>query len=90
MNRQSNFELLRFLAGIAVIILHFNYLPGGGGALECSTGIYYYVFLVLECICITAVNVFILITGYFNYDKNVIKVGSVRVRVREPWRDRTS
>ena len=75
MNRQSNFELLRFLAGIAVIILHFNYLPSGGGALEWSTGISYYVFLVLECICITAVNIFILITGYFNFDKNVIKVG---------------
>lgn len=29
--RDSSIELLRIFAGIAIIILHFNYNPAGGG-----------------------------------------------------------
>ena len=63
--RDSNIELLRLLAGCAVIILHYNFL-GDGGAVSQSVGVNYYFLLILEIICATAVNIFILITGYFN------------------------
>lgn len=61
--RRSGIELLRLFAGCAVIVLHYNYY---GGGLEYATGMNYYFLLILECICIVAVNAFILITGYFN------------------------
>lgn len=49
------------------------------GALEIATGVYYY-YWTLEALCICAVNIFVLISGYFQVEskfksKNVIKVG---------------
>ena len=64
-SRESNIELLRLLAGMGVIVLHFNYFPGGGGALETASGVNFYVLLVLEILCVSAVNIFILISGYY-------------------------
>ena len=63
--RHSGVELLRILAGMAVIVLHFNFHPAGGGALEEASGISAAVLMLLENLCICAVNVFILVTGYF-------------------------
>ena len=37
-HRESSIELLRILAGISVIILHFNYMPTGGGAIIATSG----------------------------------------------------
>ena len=37
-DRHSGMEALRMLAGMAVIVLHFNYLPGGRGAMEGASG----------------------------------------------------
>ncbi len=73
--RESNYELLRMLAGMAVIILHFNYFPGGGGALANATGATYYVLLFLEALCACAVNIFILLSGYFSCYSKKIKTG---------------
>lgn len=71
--RESNFELLRMTAGIAVIILHFNFFPGGGGALETASGLNYYLLMILEIISAPAVNIFILISGYFSCNSNRVK-----------------
>ena len=62
--RNSSIELLRILLGFAVIILHFNFYPGGG-AVELTAGLTKTFLVFLEIICICAVNTFILISGYY-------------------------
>jgi surface polysaccharide O-acyltransferase-like enzyme len=61
--RDSNIELLRVLASMAVIMLHFN----SGGAfsevkLDSANGIILYI---LEGISICSVDLFVLISGFF-------------------------
>ena len=76
--RKSNFELLRILLIIMIITLH--YLNGSiGGALSNVPvkSFNYYLINAIESLCIVAVNVFIIITGYFSYKKNSIKVSKV-------------
>ena len=73
-HRESSIELLRILAGISVIILHFNYMPTGGGAIIATSGNIKNVFEWFEAICICAVNVYILISGYFNINSKSINV----------------
>lgn len=75
--RQSNYELLRLAAGLAVILLHFNYTPGGGGALESARGATYYVLTLLEIVAVCAVNLFVLLSGYFSCDSKSIKTGKL-------------
>lgn len=70
-NRNSNIELLRIISMLFVIILHFNV----NGAMEyCMTynKLVYFVLILLESLCICAVNVFMLISGYFLYNKDTI------------------
>ena len=76
--RQSNIELLRIIAILMVIVLH--YLNGNmGGELQhvAPGSINYYLSHFIESLCIIAVNVFVLITGYFSYKKEQIKVSKV-------------
>lgn len=64
--RESNIELLRILSIIGVIILHYNNTNAGGGFLyvtEYSAN--YWVLHFLESIFVIAVDLFILISGYF-------------------------
>ena len=67
--RESNIELLRILATCAVILLHYNN-PTIGGAIENATGLNYYILLLLECLSVNAVNIFVIISGYFMCDNN--------------------
>ena len=71
--RDSNIELLRLLAGCSVVILHFNYFGEGVGALYSAKGINYSILFYLEILCVPAVNVFILISGYYNSFSKEIK-----------------
>ena len=76
--RQSNIELLRIIMILAVIGLH--YFNGNMGGLLKYTKISnstYYFSHVLESLFIVAVNVFVLITGYFSVNKRSIKVSKV-------------
>lgn len=76
--RESNYELLRIILMIMVLILH--YLAGSiGGALNFTEKgtINYYIIHYIESLCIIAVNVFIIITGYFMVSKNSIKISKV-------------
>lgn len=76
--RQSNIELLRIVAILMVIALHyFNASMGGELGHVASGSINYYLSHFLESLCIVAVNIFVLITGYFSYKKTKIKVSKV-------------
>lgn len=63
--RQANFELLRIVAMFMVVVMHYlantiAVAPEGKGAQ--GLGI---VYVVLESFCIVAVNVYVLLSGYF-------------------------
>lgn len=62
---------------MAVVVLHFNYAPSGGGALAQAQGATYYVLMFLEVLCAGAVNIFLLISGYFSCDSRKIKPGKL-------------
>lgn len=78
MIRKSNFELLRIVAIIMIIGLH--YFNGSmGGALSNvvpKTFNYYFVYL-FESLFIIGVNLFILTTGYFSLNKKSINLGKL-------------
>ncbi len=63
--RESNIELLRILTMLGVVILHYNNTTIGGG-LAYAPGINQHILLILEAVAICAVNLFMLITGYFS------------------------
>lgn len=60
--RSSNIELLRIVLMLGIIILHYN-----GKAMLYSSGINKIVIYFLESIFVCAVDLFILITGYFMF-----------------------
>lgn len=62
--RNSGIELLRILAAMGVIILHYNNAEIGGG-LKYAAGYHQLVLQLLQNTAICAVNVFVLISGYF-------------------------
>ena len=65
--RQSNIELLRILSMLGVIILHYNNKTMGGGLQYVTdNSVNYYILMVLESLCICAVDLFMLISGYFS------------------------
>ena len=65
--RESNIELLRILAIMGVIVLHYNNAETGGGGFKYVTenSINEWVLRFLESTFICAVNLFVMITGYF-------------------------
>lgn len=79
--RDSNIELLRAVLAFMVIILHFNSasMPGGGGAsaLISVGSIRHSIVQMMEALSCCAVNVFILISGYFMARKREICVKQV-------------
>lgn len=80
--RDSNIELLRIFAICGVIILHYN--GSFAFALVQSQSINQYILILLEGLFICAVNVFILISGYFSsvsQKRKAIKVIELAVQV---------
>lgn len=64
--RDSNIELLRILAILGVIVLHYNNSFMGGGFAGVAAGsINQNILILLECVAICAVNVFVMISGFF-------------------------
>lgn len=63
--RDSNIELLRIIAVMGVIVLHFNGVYGKGFEYVETGTLNDYVLRYLESIFIPAVNLFILISGYY-------------------------
>lgn len=66
-NRQSNFELLRLIAMMMVLLLHCNYACLGGADINeiRQHPLTAYVRVFLEHACLSGVNIFILISGWF-------------------------
>lgn len=73
-NRKSNFELLRIILIIMVLILHYI---GIGGVRDNSSGITLYILNFAEAAFRPSVNVFVIITGYFMISKNSIKLSKI-------------
>lgn len=76
-NRNSSIELLRLLLMGGVIILH--YVAGGGQLLDNSvkgSGTYYLIVL-MNTICVCAVDVFIIISGYYSCLSNKVSFRKV-------------
>lgn len=64
--RNSAIELLRIVAMMGVVILHYNNKDIGGGFAYVQYGsMNYYLLYYLESVFIASVDVYILITGYF-------------------------
>ncbi|MCQ2482213.1 MAG: acyltransferase [Clostridia bacterium] len=75
--RDSNIELLRILTMLGVVILHYNN-PTIGKAFVFTEGIQvsYLILSFFESLCVGAVDVFMIISGYFmckNSKRNIIK-----------------
>lgn len=65
--RDSNIELLRILAMLGVVLLHYNNKDMGGGFKYVADGsVNQMILLLLEGLFICAVDLFVLITGYFS------------------------
>ena len=83
--RNSNLELLRILAMLGVIVLHYNNTDIGGGFAYFAEGsLNYYLLYFLESIDISAVDLFVLISGYFmcmSPKRNMIKPLKLLVQV---------
>lgn len=77
-DRVSNFELLKIILILMVIVLHyFNSNMGGLLANVDKWSLNYFLSHLLESFCIIAVNVFVIITGYFSCKKDNIKISKV-------------
>lgn len=64
--RQSNIELLRILAIMGVIVLHYNNPVFGGGITYAEEGsVNFYILYLLESLFACGVDLFMLISGYF-------------------------
>ena len=71
--RQSNIELLRIIMILAIIGLHYFNGEMGGLLVNAKTNtLNYYISHIIESLFIVAVNVFVLITGYFSVSKKSI------------------
>lgn len=74
--RESKFELLKIILILQILTLH--YLRRGlEGNIVLVDNVNYYIIRFIESACIIAVNVFILITGYFMNERKKIKISKV-------------
>ena len=70
-NRNSSVELLRIICAIGIVVLHYNNENLGGAFQYVETESMKEKWLYLsESICIMAVNVFVLISGYYSARKS--------------------
>lgn len=74
--RMSQFELLKIILILQVLTLHYLRRALEGN-LVLSDNVNYYLVRIIESFCIVAVNTFILITGYFTYERKKIKINKV-------------
>ena len=64
--RQSNFELMRIVSMFFIVVWHFIC---HGGLWQGTSGVSHYLLDFLAALFMVHVNSFVLLTGYFNYDK---------------------
>lgn len=73
-SRQSNIELLRIIAMLGVVILHYNSVGGGFDHVP-QGGVSMWLLYGLEGLFIGCVNLFVLITGFFSCTQQSRKLG---------------
>lgn len=81
--RQSNFEMMRIISMFFIVIYHMLVSTGGQLILH-TTGYTKIFFELLSLIIIVHVNSFILVSGYFQYDKEV-KIKKVISLIGMAW-----
>lgn len=71
--RQSNIELLRIIAMTMVLILHANFLSLGKPTFDSIvlSPVSESLRIILQCTCIVAVNVFVMISGWFGIHPSI-------------------
>lgn len=76
--RNSNLEMLRILAALFVIVIHYND-TGIGKALAYTEGMpsHYRMLLITKIFSICAVNIFVMISGYFSCTSTRVRVWKV-------------
>ena len=76
--RLSNFELLRILAMLLVLLVHCNFFSLGHPTQEEAVNIPIPTFTrcVFESLCICCVNVFVLISGWFGINPSIKSLGN--------------
>ncbi len=72
--RQSNMELLRILAMMGVIALHYNGLGESGGFTQAQNALNLTLLEINECLWAWPVNAFIMLSGYFLYRREKIDI----------------
>ncbi len=65
--RQSNYELMRIVSMFLIVIYHILI---HGNVFNNTKGGLHFIFAFLICITLVHVNSFVLVTGYFNYNKD--------------------
>lgn len=83
MVRKSNIELLRLVAMMMVLLHHANYMSFGTPSIEqINNGMFpEYFRVVLEHLCIIAVNVYVLISGWFGLKPKVKSITSLLTQI---------
>ena len=74
--RDSNIELLRILAVMGVVLLHFNGIYGNAFEYAAANSVTDYMLRYLEGLAAPAVNLFLLISGYYmcdSYRRDIVK-----------------
>lgn len=76
--RYSNLELLRIIAALFVIMLHYNNAGSGKAfAYTDAMPLHYQILLIFEMLTICAVNIFVMISGYFLCTSTRVRVWKV-------------
>ena len=76
--RQSNLELLRILATLFVVIVHYNNTGSGKAFLYADDmPLHYEILLIFEMLAICAVNIFVMISGYFLCTSTHVKISKI-------------
>lgn len=76
--RQSNLELLRILATLFVVIVHYNNTGSGKAFLYTDAmPLHYEILLIFEMLAICAVNIFVMISGYFLCTSTQVKISKI-------------
>ena len=76
--RNSNIELLRIVSIIMVLSMHYLNENMGGALANINRGQHnYYIINIIESYSIIAVNLFIIITGYFMYNNTKINFNKI-------------
>ena len=84
-SRNGKIELLRVLAMMQILFLHYLLMGGVLENVKISNGIQYYIAWLLESLCYVAVNVFVLISAYFLSESKTYKPGKAINLIIQCW-----